>query len=214
MSGGDEALNGLADKILANFQAGLGDLWEERLTGADRELIEAASIDAAMFLLSNMAGLHGNAAREKAHVEAQLLNIASIETAEAARRRAFETLTDSAGLGRIRVLGASRGWTWPCRASRGRNERGRDDADRAIHHTEVVVVAGLEHAVVEQELRSATRLRRLDMDAPELLLHETLELDVQGVEAATMPPAEFAKLMRDETAKWLDVIRRAGIKGE
>ena len=40
------------------------------------------------------------------------------------------------------------------------------------------------------------------------------KLDVQGVEAATMPPAEFAKLMRDETAKWLDVIRRAGIKGE
>jgi len=40
------------------------------------------------------------------------------------------------------------------------------------------------------------------------------KLDLQGVEAATMPPAEFAKLMRDETAKWLDVIRRAGIKGE
>lgn len=40
------------------------------------------------------------------------------------------------------------------------------------------------------------------------------KLDVQGVEAATMPPTEFAKLMRDETDKWLDVIRRAGIKGE
>ena len=40
------------------------------------------------------------------------------------------------------------------------------------------------------------------------------KLDLQGVEAATMPPAEFAKLMRDETEKWLDVIRRAGIKGE
>jgi tripartite-type tricarboxylate transporter receptor subunit TctC len=40
------------------------------------------------------------------------------------------------------------------------------------------------------------------------------KLDLQGVEAATMPPAEFAKLMRDETAKWQDVIRRAGIKGE
>ena len=40
------------------------------------------------------------------------------------------------------------------------------------------------------------------------------KLDVQGVEAATMPPAEFAKLMRDETNKWLDVIKRAGIKGE
>jgi tripartite-type tricarboxylate transporter receptor subunit TctC len=40
------------------------------------------------------------------------------------------------------------------------------------------------------------------------------KLDVQGVEAATMPAAEFAKLMREETRKWLDVIRRAGIKGE
>ena len=40
------------------------------------------------------------------------------------------------------------------------------------------------------------------------------KLDLQGVEVATMPPAEFAKLMRDETQKWLDVIRRAGIKGE
>jgi len=40
------------------------------------------------------------------------------------------------------------------------------------------------------------------------------KLDIQGVETATMPPAEFAKLMRDETNKWLDVIKRAGIKGE
>ena len=38
------------------------------------------------------------------------------------------------------------------------------------------------------------------------------KLDVQGVEAATMPPAEFDKLMREETRKWLDVIQRAGIK--
>jgi hypothetical protein len=86
MNRGDSALTGLADKILAKFKAGLGDLWEERLTAADRELIEAASLDAAMFLLSDMAGLHDNAAREKAHVEAQLLNIASIEATEAARR--------------------------------------------------------------------------------------------------------------------------------
>ncbi|MDH5535150.1 MAG: tripartite tricarboxylate transporter substrate binding protein [Betaproteobacteria bacterium] len=40
------------------------------------------------------------------------------------------------------------------------------------------------------------------------------KLDAQGVEAATLPPAEFAKLMRDETDKWQDVIKRAGIKGE
>lgn len=40
------------------------------------------------------------------------------------------------------------------------------------------------------------------------------KLDAQGVEAAIMPPAEFDKLMRDETKKWLDVIQRAGIKGE
>lgn len=40
------------------------------------------------------------------------------------------------------------------------------------------------------------------------------KLDAQGVEASTMPPAEFDKFMRDETKKWLDVIQRAGIKAE
>ena len=40
------------------------------------------------------------------------------------------------------------------------------------------------------------------------------KLDAQGVEAGAMSPAEFAKLMRDETSKWMDVIKRAGIKAE
>jgi tripartite-type tricarboxylate transporter receptor subunit TctC len=48
------------------------------------------------------------------------------------------------------------------------------------------------------------------VDSPDIVK----KLDAQGVEAAKMSPAEFAKLMRDETEKWLDVIRRAGIKGE
>jgi hypothetical protein len=86
MSAGDEARTGLAAKILARFKADLGGAWEGHFSAADRALIEAASFDAALFLLSDMAGLHGNAAREKAHVEAQLLNIASIEVADATRR--------------------------------------------------------------------------------------------------------------------------------
>lgn len=40
------------------------------------------------------------------------------------------------------------------------------------------------------------------------------KLEAQGVEAGSMSPAEFAKLMRDETNKWMDVIKRANIKAE
>jgi tripartite-type tricarboxylate transporter receptor subunit TctC len=42
----------------------------------------------------------------------------------------------------------------------------------------------------------------------------TKKLEAQGVEAGSMSPAEFAKLMRDETNKWMDVIKRANIKAE
>jgi tripartite-type tricarboxylate transporter receptor subunit TctC len=40
------------------------------------------------------------------------------------------------------------------------------------------------------------------------------KLEVQGVMREKMSPAEFGKLMVEETAKWSAVIRRAGIKGE
>ncbi len=88
MSAGNAALTGtgLAEKIFAQFKAGLGRGWEERLTPADRELIKAASLDAANVLLLGMAGSDERAAREKAHAEAQLLNVAAIESAEAVQR--------------------------------------------------------------------------------------------------------------------------------
>ena len=40
------------------------------------------------------------------------------------------------------------------------------------------------------------------------------KLDQQGAELVKMTPAEFGKLMVEETNRWQDVIRRAGIKGE
>jgi tripartite-type tricarboxylate transporter receptor subunit TctC len=48
------------------------------------------------------------------------------------------------------------------------------------------------------------------LDSPDM----QKRLDVQGAVPEKMSPAEFGKLMGEETRKWLDVINRAGIKGE
>lgn len=40
------------------------------------------------------------------------------------------------------------------------------------------------------------------------------KLEAQGVAIEKMTPALFGKFMQDETTKWLDVIKRANIKGE
>ena len=48
------------------------------------------------------------------------------------------------------------------------------------------------------------------LDNPDMLQ----KLEVQGVEIQKVSPAELGKLMAEETKKWADVIRRAGIKGE
>ena len=48
------------------------------------------------------------------------------------------------------------------------------------------------------------------LDNPDMLQ----KLEVQGVEIQRASPADLGKLMADETRKWADVIRRAGIKGE
>jgi tripartite-type tricarboxylate transporter receptor subunit TctC len=40
------------------------------------------------------------------------------------------------------------------------------------------------------------------------------KLDQQGAELVKMTPAEFGKLLAEESNRWQDVIRRAGIKGE
>jgi len=48
------------------------------------------------------------------------------------------------------------------------------------------------------------------LESPDMLK----KLEVQGAVPEKMSAAEFRKLMVDETNKWLDVIKRAGIKGE
>ncbi|HZN25252.1 MAG TPA: tripartite tricarboxylate transporter substrate binding protein [Burkholderiales bacterium] len=48
------------------------------------------------------------------------------------------------------------------------------------------------------------------LDSPDMLKR----LDAQGAVPEKMSPADFGKLMVEETNKWLDVIRRADIKGE
>jgi tripartite-type tricarboxylate transporter receptor subunit TctC len=48
------------------------------------------------------------------------------------------------------------------------------------------------------------------LDSPDMLK----KLDPQGAVPEKMSSADFGKLMAEETTKWLDVIRRAGIKGE
>jgi tripartite-type tricarboxylate transporter receptor subunit TctC len=48
------------------------------------------------------------------------------------------------------------------------------------------------------------------LDNPDMLQ----KLEAQGAEPQKMSPAEFGRLMVEETNRWQDVIRRAGIKGE
>ncbi|MGZ8268481.1 MAG: Bug family tripartite tricarboxylate transporter substrate binding protein [Burkholderiales bacterium] len=48
------------------------------------------------------------------------------------------------------------------------------------------------------------------LDNPDMLQ----KLEAQGAEPQKMSPADFGKLMVEETNRWQDVIRRAGIKGE
>lgn len=55
------------------------------------------------------------------------------------------------------------------------------------------------HAAVNAATANATVIKRLDE---------------QGVQVEKMSSAEFGKLMKDETDKWMEVIKAAGIKGE
>ena len=75
----------LGRRILKQFKADLGSVWTERLTRSERELAESVSRDAAVVLLLGLAGSAAEAAREKAHVDAQLLNLTSVEAARVAR---------------------------------------------------------------------------------------------------------------------------------
>jgi tripartite-type tricarboxylate transporter receptor subunit TctC len=48
------------------------------------------------------------------------------------------------------------------------------------------------------------------LNAPEL----KARLGAQGIELVTNPPAEFARFVRDDNAKWGKIIKEAGIKGD
>lgn len=76
----------LAKRILSQLKVDLGSVWTDRLTQSERELVESVSHDAAMVLLLGLAGPPGEAAREKAHVDAQLLNLTSVETSRVVRQ--------------------------------------------------------------------------------------------------------------------------------
>lgn len=69
----------LADRIVRQVRADFAAGWADRLSAADRALLEAVAADAAAVVLLALTGPPGVAAREKAQVDAQLLNVASAE---------------------------------------------------------------------------------------------------------------------------------------
>ena len=75
----------LGRRILEQFKADLGEVWSDRLTPAERELVESVSRDAAAVVLLGLTGPAAEAAREKAHVDAQLLNLTSVQTSRVVR---------------------------------------------------------------------------------------------------------------------------------
>lgn len=95
MNGNDNASSGshhpfpdrtaLAGRILEQLRADFSRGWAARLSAADRQLIEAVAADAAAVVLLALTAPPDVAAREKAHVDAQLMNVASAETARVVR---------------------------------------------------------------------------------------------------------------------------------
>jgi hypothetical protein len=77
----DSTIQGLGTKILHQLESDLGAIWTERLSQTDRNLVQAVSNDAAMVLVLGLAGPADQAAREKAQLDAQLLNLTSAESA-------------------------------------------------------------------------------------------------------------------------------------
>ena len=75
----------LADRIVRQVRADFGSAWASRLSADDRRLVEAVAADAAAVVLLGLTGPPGSAAREKAHVDAQLMNVTSVEAARVAR---------------------------------------------------------------------------------------------------------------------------------
>ena len=83
-NGGTDAST-LAEKILRQVRADFGSAWASRLSKTDRELVEAVTADAATVVLLGLTASPERAAREKAHVDAQLLNVTSVEAARVSR---------------------------------------------------------------------------------------------------------------------------------
>jgi hypothetical protein len=75
----------IAKNLLDGIKRRLGDAWDNRLSDADRRLVEACVADAAELQLRAMAlDPHDDTAhlallKEKAEIKAQLLNIAAAE---------------------------------------------------------------------------------------------------------------------------------------
>ncbi len=77
------ALDGLSTSLLNSVRTSLGDLWEEKLSIAEQELIRGCCADAAELQIRALAALPTREAqlallREKAQIHAQLMNCASL----------------------------------------------------------------------------------------------------------------------------------------
>jgi hypothetical protein len=83
---GEPSAKDVGAEILGQLKADLGSAWDARLTPAERELLTQASSDAASVLLIALAGRASDASRERAHIDAQLLNLTSIEASRMSRQ--------------------------------------------------------------------------------------------------------------------------------
>lgn len=80
----DQTTQPIADAILRDLKSQVGDLWDKRLTAAERDLVSRVANDAARLQIAAMAA-HGDEAaaiklqQERRHIEAQLANLTCAE---------------------------------------------------------------------------------------------------------------------------------------
>ena len=79
-------LSNLANKILQQLKIDLGGIWSDRLSQKDRDLVGAVSSDAATVVVLGLAGPPGQAEREKAQIDAQLLNLTSAQASRVSQQ--------------------------------------------------------------------------------------------------------------------------------
>lgn len=95
----------LAERIRRQLRADFGAIWANRLSQTDRALIEAIAADAAAVVLLGLTGAPQDVAREKAHVDAQLMNVTSVEAGRVVREFwASATAAVKTALGIVLVL--------------------------------------------------------------------------------------------------------------